>query len=444
MAWISERKDVLSTLFGLLGLLAYVRYARQPNWSRLALVLLAQVASLMSKPMLVTFPFLLLLLDYWPLQRWPGQQGGLPTGNGQATPAAFAPTGPRRLLLEKVPLLLASAGSCVITVLFQSQSSSVASLDDMPIGLRLANAVDATFCYLEQTFYPLHLALFYPYPNGGLPWWRVLLAGLLLAGITAVVCWQARSRPYLLVGWLWYLGTLVPVIGIVQVGSQPRADRYTYVPLIGVFVMLAWGLPDLFPKRLGLLTALTAGVLLICLLLTRAQVRYWETDLWLWEHAVTVTADNPRARIAYGSALLREGDIEGARLQMLEARRLKPHSPFAHYFLGKIHEARRSGSQPSNSIARRTSCSRATVASEPLCWSCPTEEKNSRPGSRKRRRNHCSPARSQPPDCEAPPRPLPQPPPRSGEGEQPLTRRRSRRGTGQTPCVVDARWSGAS
>ena len=334
VAWISERKDVLSTLFGLLGLLAYVRYARQPSWSRLALVLLAQVASLMSKPMLVTFPFLLLLLDYWPLRRWPGQPGRpAPAGD------AFAPTAPRRLLLEKVPLLLVSAGFCVLVFLIQSRSGAVASLAGVPLSLRLANAVDATVCYLGQMFYPLHLAVLYPYPYGGLPWWQVLLAGLLLGAITAVVCWQARSRPYLPVGWFWYLGTLVPVIGIVQVGVQARADRYTYVPLIGVFVMLAWGLPDLFPKRLGLLAALTAAALVVCLLLTRAQVRHWEKDLSLWEQAVAATTDNPRARIAYGSALLGEGDVERARPELLKGLELNPNIPEGHYCLGLIHES---------------------------------------------------------------------------------------------------------
>ena len=335
VAWISERKDVLSTLFGLLGLLAYVRYARQPSWSRLALVLLAQAASLMSKPMLVTFPFLLLLLDYWPLRRWPGQPGRpAPAGD------AFAPTAPRRLLLEKVPLLLVSAGFCVLVFLVQSRSGAVASLAGVPLGLRLANAVDATVCYLGQMFYPLHLAVSYPYPHGGLPWWQVLLAGLLLAAITAVVCWQARSRPYLPVGWFWYLGTLVPVIGIVQVGFHARADRYTYVPLIGVFVMLAWGLPDLFPKRLGLLAALTAAALVVCLLLTRAQVRHWEKDLSLWEHTLAVTPKNSYARVAYGSALLIEGEVEEARLQLLEAIHLNPRRADAHYYLACIHESR--------------------------------------------------------------------------------------------------------
>ena len=334
MAWISERKDVLSTLFGLLGLLAYVHYARQPSWSRLTLVVLAQVASLMSKPMLVTFPFLLLLLDYWPLQRWPIQPGWL-----DQCSLACPPSTPGRLLVEKVPLFLVSAAFCVIAVLAQSRSVAVVPLEECPLGFRLANAVDSTVCYLEQTFYPLHLAVFYPYPNGGLPWWRVLLGGLLLAGITALVCWQGRRRPYLLVGWLWYLGTLVPVIGIVQVGSQARADRYTYVPLIGVFLMLAWGLADLFPKRRAVLAALTVAALVVCLLLTRAQVRHWETDLLLWEHAVAVTTDNPRAQMLYGKALLREGDVEGARRQLQECRQLAPLSPTTHFYLGQVHEA---------------------------------------------------------------------------------------------------------
>jgi tetratricopeptide (TPR) repeat protein len=322
VAWISERKDVLSTFFGFLALAAYVRYVRQPSWWAMGLVMLAQAASLMSKPMLVTLPCLLLLLDWWPLARF-------------ARISDF-----RWLVVEKIPLFLISAASCVMTCLSQIQGNPNEVLGRTPLAVRLANAIDSVVCYMRQMFYPVNLAIFYPFPYGGLPWATVLAEALLLVAITVGVCWLARSRPYLAVGWSWYLGTLVPVLGLVQVGDQARADRYTYIPLIGLFIMLTWGIRDLFPRHQRALAVLAGGVILACFFVTRAQVRHWETDLALWEHTVAVTKDNALARINYAVALFRKGRLDASLLQAQEALRIKPQSPTINSILAQIHEER--------------------------------------------------------------------------------------------------------
>jgi len=325
VAWVSERKDVLSTLFGLLALAAYVGYARRQRLGWMGLVLLGYACSLMAKPMLVTLPFLLLLLDYWPLRR-----------AGQAGKSDLR--GPWWLVVEKVPLFLLAAGSCLMTLQSQAEGGAIEALDRLPLAVRLANAIHATVCYLGQMFYPVNLAIYYPYPRAGLPWLQVLAEGLMLVAITGAVCWLARSRPYLPVGWFWYLGTLVPVIGLVQVGGQAHADRYTYVPLIGIFLMLVWGVHDLIPEKKGLLIGVSAAVLLGCVLLTRAQVRHWFDSLHLWEHAVKVTTANGRAHANYSLVLYRH-DPEAALLQIQESIRVEPGHPVAHHIEGGIYEA---------------------------------------------------------------------------------------------------------
>jgi hypothetical protein len=318
VAWVSERKDVLSTLFGLLALGAYARYARQPSRSGMIGVCLAQAASLLAKPMLVTLPFLLLLLDFWPLRR------GRPAAAGLA-----------RLLVEKTPLFLLSAASCGMTLLSQSAGGAVSPLTEVPFALRLANAVHATACYLGQTFWPADLVVLYPYPLAGLPWPTVLGQALFLVAVTVAVCRLARSRPYLAVGWFWFLGALVPVLGLVQVGAQARADRYTYVPHIGLFLMVVWGLRDLLGGRRGAGIALASGALLGCVLVTRAQVRHWESSLRLWEHAVTASRDNPYAEVSYARALLEQGEAEAALLHAERSLRLGPDRASAHFTRGQ-------------------------------------------------------------------------------------------------------------
>jgi hypothetical protein len=318
VAWAAERKDVLSTFFGLLALLAYVRYARAPGVIAYVLVTLGLALSLLAKPMLVTLPALLLLLDFWPLGRW--QISGDP-----ARPSVSV----MRVVLEKVPLLALAAASCAVTVWAQSEGMAVRPLALIPLAQRLGNAVVSYSAYLVQTFVPLHLAPFYPHPGAKLGAAEIAQAAVLLTGVTLLVLLRGRRFPYLPVGWLWYLGTLVPVIGLVQVGDQARADRYTYVPLIGIFVMLTWGVADLARhwhwERPAAVVAV--AVLVVLASLSSIQVGYWQNDLLLWQHTVNVAPPSALAHNLLGLALRDRGDLEGARLQFEEAVDLDKENP---------------------------------------------------------------------------------------------------------------------
>ncbi len=236
VAWAAERKDVLSTFFMLVAIWGYWRYTERPSLRRYLLVAFAFALGLMAKPMLVTLPILLLLLDYWPLRRL--QSPGRPL---KASPTA--------LIMEKVPLVALSFASCVITYLAQRSGGAVIQLEKFPIGLRVANAVVAYSAYVWKAIWPTGLAAYYPYPKAGVPVLSLVIALAVMAGVTVLVIRQVRSRPYLAVGWLWYVITLIPVIGLVQVGEQSMADRYMYIPLIGLSIMIAWGIPDLLMRR---------------------------------------------------------------------------------------------------------------------------------------------------------------------------------------------------
>jgi len=318
VAWVAERKDVLSGLFFMLTLWAYAAYAHHPRGSRYAVVLVLFALGLMAKPMLVTLPFVLLLLDFWPL------------GRGAHPPAW------RRLILEKLPLFALTVASSIVTVLVQHRAGALKGLDALPLGRRAANAAVAYVAYIGQMLWPARLAAIYPYP-ASLGGWAVAGAAVGLVAITVLVWRAARRHPYLPVGWLWYLGLLVPVIGLVQVGSQPMADRYTYLPLIGLFVIVAWGIPDLVARRphrdVGLRAA--AGLVLLgCAVTARGQVQHWRGSIPLWEHAVAATAGNYRAHHNLGHALAREGMIGEAVAHYAEALRLKPDYAEAHNNLG--------------------------------------------------------------------------------------------------------------
>lgn len=343
VAWASERKDVLSTLFGLLTLWAYVGYAaptanRHSNRRTLyGAAVLCFVLSLLAKPMLVTLPFVLVLLDWWPLRRLSGSQ---PDEAGPH-PAWFPQLSVLvRLLAEKLPFLVLSAASCVITYLAQREQGAVVSLEESPLALRCGNAVVAYARYLLKMIWPFDLAVVYPLPrtlNGS----QVALAGLVLLLISAWVLKQGR-RPHLLVGWLWYLGTLVPVIGLVQVGGQAMADRYTYFPLTGIFVMLAWeGRAWLVQRksRVPLATAAAALALAGCLILTNLQVRYWRDTETLFARAIEVTSDNPVAYTHLAGALARKGQTETAVELYRESLRLGPNQPAAHNNLANLLNA---------------------------------------------------------------------------------------------------------
>jgi protein O-mannosyl-transferase len=318
VAWVAERKDVLSTLFLLLTIRAYLGYVRRPRPSRYALVLGLFALGLMAKPMLVTLPCVLLLLDYWPLAR-------------------AAPLGAwRQLSLEKLPLLGLAVASSVVTFVVQQRAGAVKGLDALPLDHRLANAVMAYATYIGKMLWPVHLAAIYPYPASR-PGWLVAGAAVGLIAVTVLTLRAARHHPYLPVGWLWYLGTLVPVIGLVQVGSQPMADRYTYVPLIGLFLIVAWGIPDLLARSSHRDLALGAAaglVILGCAVATRRQVQPWRSSVALWQHALAATAENHRAHNNLGHALAREGRAGEAIAHYTEALRIKPDYAEAHNNLG--------------------------------------------------------------------------------------------------------------
>jgi Tfp pilus assembly protein PilF len=320
VAWVAERKDVLSTFFFLLTLMAYTRYVEQFKIQNskfkisygLALVFFA--LGLMSKPMLVTLPFVLLLLDFWPLNR--------------IRHSEFEIRNLTMLLVEKVPFFLLSAGSCFITLLAQHSGHAVMPVKFLPVEARVQNTLDSYALYVEKMFWPDALAAYYPlaYPiDAG----EVVVAVFLLVLVSAGVFFLWRQRPYLAMGWCWYLGTLVPVIGLVQVGSQALADRYTYVPLIGLFIALVWLVAEIkpeWPHRRLTLTFLSAGVLVACWQLTATQVRCWENSETLSRHALAVTTNNALMQGLLGSALFEQGKAEPAAEHFAEAVRIWPDS----------------------------------------------------------------------------------------------------------------------
>jgi protein O-mannosyl-transferase len=341
VAWVAERKDVLCAFFWMLTLGAYVRYVRRPGFARYLTVLLTLGLGLMAKPMLVTLPFVLLLLDYWPLRRFT-MRG--PSDKPKRTPkcGVAKPSTPgqwalvRPLLLEKAPFFVLSALSSVITYSFQQKEGAVASIDAFRLSARFGNAIVSYATYLEKTLWPAHLAVFYPHP-GYWPLWKVVGAVLFLTGVTCVVLRWAARFPYLAVGWLWYLGTLVPVIGIVQVGVQAMADRYTYIPLIGVFIMAAWGIPELVKRwrfhREALAAASVSSLACLCLL-TWIQVGYWQTSITLYDRALAVTDRNSIAYNNRGIAYDRVGNQSSAITDYDHAIEINPRYAEAYYNRG--------------------------------------------------------------------------------------------------------------
>jgi tetratricopeptide (TPR) repeat protein len=327
VAWIAERKDVLSTFFGLSALWAYANYVRRPSFSRSAFLLGLFGLSLLSKPMLVTLPFLFFLLDLWPLNR-------LTFGNKKKQASII------QLLPEKLPLFAMSAVSSIVTWKAQHAAGAVASLQLWPLSFRLSNAVVAYVAYLTKTVWPTDLAIIYPFPDQ-IPILTTTLAILALLAITITVLAFIRQRSWLTVGWFWFLGTLVPVIGVVQVGAQSMADRYTYFPLIGIFIMLAWSLPAtaFAPANRPLL--ITAGAMIALLLtgltvLTFKEVRLWKNTVTLFNHALVVTKTNYMAHHLLGGALREQGDLAGAKSQFEQALQIRPDYADTHHDLGTV------------------------------------------------------------------------------------------------------------
>jgi tetratricopeptide (TPR) repeat protein len=315
VAWVSERKDVLSAFFWFLTTWLYLDYVDRPNWRRYLLSLGAFCLGLMSKQMLVTLPFALLLLDYWPLKR----------------PKTTIIS---RLVMEKVPYMALSVAASVIAFRVQHSAGAVLSVDSIPIATRAANALISYVAYLGAFFSPTKLTMFYPYPPS-LPAWQIAGSALVLLLVSAV----AIRRPYLTVGWLWYLGTLVPVIGLVQVGEQARADRYTYIPLIGISIMLAWGAAELIEQRPGMRVTVRVLATAFCvgwLVVSWIQIQYWRDSIRLFQHAIRTTENNYIAHLNLGTVLAEQGRTQEALRNLYASVEEKPDHNDAHDTLGAV------------------------------------------------------------------------------------------------------------
>ena len=323
VVWIAERKDVLSTFFWMLTMWLYVYYVNRPGVWRYCIVLCAFILGLLSKPMLVTLPFVLLMFDYWPLNRF-----GLSSNKKQAV----------SLVLEKAPLVVVSIIMIVVTFYTEQKAGVVLSFELVPPELRLMNVVVSYVEYIKKMFWPQDMAVFYPYFTT-LPIGKVLLSGLVLIVISLFAVRQWKERPYLAVGWLWYIGTLVPVIGIIQIGSHAMADRYTYVPLIGLFIMMAWGTTEMmkhwsFNKYLIPVGAI--AVIFILMTCSRIQLQVWKNSITLFQHAINVTTKNYLAHNNLGEALASKGEYEAAVYHYREAIKIRPNYALAHTNLGVI------------------------------------------------------------------------------------------------------------
>jgi len=328
VAWIAERKNVLSTFFFLLTIAAYGWYTLKPYLKRYLVVAALFVLGLASKPMVVTLPCVLLLLDFWPLRRIQGL-----STDENALPVPQMPFW--RLVLEKLPLLALAAATCAITIFAQHSGGAMKLV--LPLSVRLENAIYAYAMYVGKAFWPAWLGLFYPHPGATLAKWQLTLAALFLCSVSALAWWQRTARPYLITGWLWFLGTLVPVIGLIQVGEQAIADRYAYVPLIGIFVMAVWSAADLADRRqlsFRSRAKMAAVVMVILALFTIDQLRYWRSAVDIWAHTVGVTKDNFLGEQNLGAALLAADRYKDALPHFIKAAELRPADPAAHLNLG--------------------------------------------------------------------------------------------------------------
>lgn len=355
VVWVSERKNVLSTLFFLLTLGAYGWYAQKTNWTRYFAVAGLFICALASKPMVVTLPFVLLLLDYWPLQRIQGWTES--TVTPASSPAVDRTSRPLTwLVIEKLPFFALSAASCLITMRAQRAAGAVGALP-FPFGVRLKNALYSYLLYIKEAVWPSKLAPLYPHPGNSLAPWKAVVAALVLLAVSFLVA-KFRSRRYLLVGWLWFVGTLVPVIGIVQVGNQSMADRYAYIPFIGLFVAIAWSAADLAEQAnlsSTIKIAAAACVVLTLSCVTYRQAGYWRDSLRLWRHTLEVTSNNFVAEDEFGGALTELGRFDEAFPHFVRAAQLQPADPVSHSNIGAyLHQhGRAAESIPQYEIAAR-------------------------------------------------------------------------------------------
>ena len=322
VAWISERKDVLSTFFWLLTMWFYVRYVKRPSFASYMPVFITLSLGLMAKQMLVTLPFVLLLMDFWPLNRFLNSKFSILNS-----------------IIEKIPLMCLSLIASLIVLYVQSQATLVRGMHQFPVGFRIENVLLAYVGYIGKLFYPLNLGILYPYPLTNPPVWQVATAGLLLLCISIAVFRFSHNRRWLIVGWLWYLGTLIPVIGLVQVGLQSMADRYTYIPLTGLFIIISWGVAELAQKlkcKPAVLAATAIVVLIFLSILTYRQVSFWKDSITLFEHTVSVTKNNDILHYNLGRLYLQKGVPDKAIEHWSEAVRIKPDQPTIHKNLAAL------------------------------------------------------------------------------------------------------------
>ena len=329
VVWVSERKTVLSMMFFLLALGAYRWYVSKPQISRYAVVAVLFALGLMAKAQIITFPCVLLLWDYWPLRR-------MTIGKTPASDSSFSQKSIRVLVAEKLPLFGIAAASAVMTMKAQRASGAVLSLASSPLAVRLSNAIVSYVKYIEKALWPTRLAPMYPHPGDSLRAWQVYGGLLILLAITIFVV-ERRSRRYLLVGWLWFLGTMVPMIGLVQVGRQAMADRYAYLPLLGIFIMICWGVADYAQERhlpAASLPAVSCVVILAMAIMTHRQIGYWADNVSLWTHTIEVTAPNYVAQDDLGGALMTENRLEEAIGHFREAATIHPVDPISNFNIG--------------------------------------------------------------------------------------------------------------
>lgn len=349
VVWLSERKDLLSTFFWMLTIAGYIWYVKCPSLVRYLPVFLFFLLGLMAKPMLVTLPFVLLLLDVWPLGRLKSWKlntkcSGRNTKKSKLPPQKNCKTDRHNafifsLILEKSPLFFLSAASCIVTFLVQKKAGAVGSLEVFPFSVRFANAVVSYCSYIAKMLWPSNLTVFYPHPEK-IQWGFLAFSVVLLLALSTAAVHYARQKPYMLVGWLWYLGTLLPVVGLVQVGMQGRADRYTYIPLIGIFIIIAWAIPELTARlryQQELLGASAIGIILLISAQTWQQAGYWKDSTTLFEHTLAITDNNYMAHNNYGLVLLWQGKYADAFKHINDALRIKPNYALSHYNLGFLY-----------------------------------------------------------------------------------------------------------
>ncbi len=332
VTWVSERKDVLSTFFWMLTMWAYVRFVSRPKIASYLLVALFLALGLMAKPMLVTLPFVLLLLDYWPLDRFSLTVG--PKCRNAHTKYSLS-----YLLIEKCPLFAMALISCIVTFIAQKKGGAVVTTEYYNFSVRLANAFISYLQYINKMIWPARLAIFYPHPGRDVSILNAVISAVLLLTVTILIFRFARDHRYLVTGWLWYLGTLVPVVGLIQVGAQAMADRYSYITLTGLFIIIAFGLPDLLAKWRYKKVALVSSALLIILAIsicTHFQIQYWRNSLTIFQHAIDVTEDNYVAHFCIAKSLREQGRFDEAVSECQKCLQVTPYDPYALNALGVV------------------------------------------------------------------------------------------------------------